>query len=952
MQSTLRKHLITLAVQMALTVSLVPATALAETPDVSQPVELGKIAVTGSAVSVPKPTSVKPIGPIQIISRQQIKASGLTSVGDILARLTIMGSGTNTAFNFGANGETCINLRNLGCDRVLVLVNGRRWPALITGEVDMNTIPLAVVDHIEVLKSGASAQYGSGAMAGVVNIVTKSDFNGSEASAYFGEYVEGGERDGQTQMYEFTHGMTDANSSFVFNASYTDQRPIVGGDRAITAFPSFGTGVSRGSSVTSQGRFIFIDPNTNQREDLTVITGTPGTSPADFRPFNPATDLYNYATINYLLTPSKRTGLYVQGSYDFNDNIGGHYTALYNDRRSEQQEGPAEFSIGSQGANPISVSATNPYNPFGFDLTATGASPNLLLLAYQPVEIGPRLINEDSQTFYFDGGLDGSFELAAHPFTWSVNAIVNRNTMTTLDGPELNLVNVANALGPVSNCGPGTANPSCVPLNLFSGQYNGGSITPAMANYITYTAQQYLETNQHDYTANISTPLVQLPAGPLQATLGYEYLNETGLDQPDALAAVGESSAGTNPPISGGYHANAGSLALSVPILANVPLAKLLSLDAVTRHSNYSSFGSINSNLAALHWFVNDQVALRASWSQDFNAPSMADLFTASVAGTASVADPCSNYQSKGGTIAANCMVAGVPISYTQVNPDVPSTSGRNPNLQPETSTSRTLGATVTPWQELPLSFNVDYFKIEVNNAIGSLNPQNVLNGCYISSLPNYCGFISRNASGAISNLQNGDFNLGTLLTEGVDFGTRYSLQTQRSGTFDFNWQVTWVKLFTQTQPNQADPSAPIITQLAGTETGRPKGGYPKFKSKLDARWTYGSWQTLWSVHYISDLIEFCSDRFDGTPQSLTNLGLCTYPNYTNNALSQNKMGAATYHDVQVKYAFADNKTTLTIGILNVFDKQPPVSHSIGSFDPTVYPIPGRFPYVSLSHSF
>lgn len=952
----IRKASLMLAVQAALAIGIAPAGWADSQPSTADSstdavVSLNKVAVTGKAQ--PRPgNSLKTLGPIRIISQQQIHDSGLTYIGEFLASLPNMGSGTNTAQNFGANGETCVNLSNLGCSRVLVLVNGRRWPALITGEVDLDTIPLAIVDHVEIQTSGASAEYGSGAMAGVINIVTKQAFNGSEASARLGEYVAGGQRDGQTSAYEFTHGMTDADSSFIFNASYAEQRPVLDGDRAISSVPNNGTGISRGSSVTAQGRFQFINPNTSQMEDLTVIPGRPGTSPTDFEAFDPTTDLFNYSTLNYLQTPSKRSALYVQGSYNFSDNVTGHYTALYNDRRSEQQEGPAEISIGSQATNPISVSATNPYNPFGFDLDANGANPNLLALSYQPVEIGPRSINEDSQTFYFDAGLDGNFMLGTHPFTWGMNAIVNRNTMNTMDGPEFNLVNLANALGPVSNCGPNTANPSCVPLNVFGGQYNGGSITPTMANYVTYTAQTYLETNQRDYTANISTPLVQLPAGPLQATLGYEYLNESGLDQPDALAAVGESSAGANPPISGGYHANASALLLNVPLLKDAPFAQSLSLDADTRHSNYSSFGSINSNLAALHWTINNQVKVRASWSQDFSAPSMAELFTASVAGSASVADPCSGYQNQGGTVAANCAAAGVPLAYTQVNGSVPSTTGRNPGLQPETSTSRTLGTTFSPWQGLPLRFDVDYFKIEIANAIGSLNPQAVLDGCYASGLPDYCAFISRNASGAITNLQDGDFNFGALLTEGMNFAANYTLTTQRSGTFDFNWQTTWTRLFTRTQPNLANPSAPVMTQLLGTETGRPAGGYPHFKSQLQTRWSYGPWQAVWRVHYVSDLLEVCSDRFDGTPESLTNLGLCSYPDYQNNALSRNKLGATTWHDVQVNYRLADGRTTLSFGILNLFDKQPPIAHSIGSFDTTVYPIPGRFPYVSISHTF
>jgi iron complex outermembrane receptor protein len=730
-----------------------------------------------------------------------------------------------------------------------------------------------------------------------------------------------------------------------------DQHAIPGGDRVYSSTPDYGTGVSRGTTVTAQGHFIFIDPNTNATENLTLIDGKPGTSPSDFRAFNPNTDIYNFSPANYLEAPSKRSALYFQGDRDLADNLTFHYAALYNDRRSEQSAGPAELSIGSQGTNPFSVSASNPYNPFGFDLNATGTDPNLLMLARQPVELGPRFYDEDLQTLYFNAGVDGDFTIAGHPFTWNADAIISRNRMTTSLGPAINEINEQIALGPISQCGPGTVHPSCVPLNVFGGQFGGGSITPAMIKYITFTAQDTQQNNTRDYLGSVSTPLVDLPGGALKATLGYEYMEQDGQDLPDEFSAAGQGSETTDTPVSGEFNDTAIWLGLHAPILADAAFAKNLDLDVATRNSDYSTFSTLRSNLAALHWNLNDQVSFLASWSEDFRAPTIAELYTASIAGSASVADPCSQ-TAPIGTTAANCHNAGVPAGFIQVNPDVPTTAGRNPNLQPETSTSRTLGTRFAPWSALPLNFTVDYFKIEVDNAIGTTSAQNVLNGCYISGRSDLCDMVQRNASGAISNIQATEINQGTLLTEGMDFGANYKLETQHDGDFTFNWATTWVKEFVQTQPNLGNPNAPFITNLTDTETGKPVGGYPKFKSELDAAWAYGDWQVQWRVNYISDLVEHCSDKDDNTPESLTNLGLCKYPNFQNNTLSMNKLGATTYHDVQVSYAFTEN-FTVTGGILNVFDKEPPIGHSMSdSFDMTVYPIPGRFIYGSVGYKF
>lgn len=932
---------------VTLTVSLAFATSFVRNVQAADPdsgnIQLGTVAVTARQST----GSVAQMGPVQVISAAQLQATGLASVGEILQQLTSMGSGVNAAIDTGADGESNLNLRNLGTNRLLVLVNGRRWIPFLQGQVDLNSIPLAIVDHIDVLKAGASARYGSGAVAGVVNIVTKTDMRGASASAYFGEYVQGSERDGQTQSYQFSDGYGDQDGNLLFNAAYTSQRPILGGERDLSSVPKFGTGVTRGASVTPQGRFVVVDPNTGQKQDLTLIGGTDGSSLADYRPFDKSSDFFNYAAGNYLLTPSERSSLFVHGERNLGANLNLHFSALYNDRRSAQQSGPAEITIGAQTATPISVSASNPYNPFGFDLTATGANPTLLFLARQPVEVGPRHFREDAQTEYFNAGVNGGFSLAAHDFTWNADAIVSRTHMTTSEGLIFNLQRLATALGPITDCGPGTPNPDCVPLNLFGGQYNGGSITPAMIAYITSSAQSSLESNLRNYQVSLGTDLAQLPAGPLQATLGYQYLHEDGSDQPDALMAAGLSSESADTPISGGYSANEGSL------LLHAPLTQALNLDAGFRHSHYDSFGSVNSTLLAAHWTLNDAVTLRAHWSRDFRAPSIAELFTQSVTGTASVSDPCSHYPQTGGNLAANCAADGVPGGYTQVNTDVPSSSGRNPGLQPETGHTRTLGGNFTPWHGLPLSFDLDYFKIEVNHAIGTLDPQDILNGCYLSGRGDLCALVTRNASGAISNLQNGNANLGALLTEGMDAAVHYSLNTTAYGRFDFGWQATWVKRFTHSQPNLTDPSAPLVSELAGTETGRPLGAYPKFKSELDAAWQYRNWTLGWRVHYVSDLNEACSDKYDGSALSFTNLGLCTYPDFQNNALSRNKLGASTWHDLRADYRLGNGNTMLSIGVLNLFDKQPPIGHSMSnSFDATVYPIPGRFPYVSITHSF
>ena len=204
---------------------------------------LGRIEVTGSRI---KRVDSETSQPVFSMSREDIKAQGLTSVGDVIQNITSNGSALNSTFNNGGNGETRVSLRNLGSARTLVLVNGRRWPGGtgLGGAVDLNTIPTAAVERIEVLKDGASTIYGSDAIAGVVNVILRKDFDGAEFNSYFGQFDEG---DGTRQSYDMTIGSTGDRFIAMFGAAYVKEEPVMAGDRAISAEPVYGTGVAFGS---------------------------------------------------------------------------------------------------------------------------------------------------------------------------------------------------------------------------------------------------------------------------------------------------------------------------------------------------------------------------------------------------------------------------------------------------------------------------------------------------------------------------------------------------------------------------------------------------------------------------------------------------------------------------------------------------------------------------------
>jgi iron complex outermembrane receptor protein len=296
-------------------IALAPALAGAQETSDKGTTTLDKIEVTGSRI---KRADIETSQPIFSLSREDISAQGLTSIGDVIQNLTAGGSALNTTVNNGGNGETRVNLRNLGDQRTLVLVNGKRWVGGtgLGGAVDLNTIPTAAVERIEVLKDGASTIYGSDAIAGVVNVILRQNFDGAEANAYIGQYDKG---DGNRQAYDFTIGTRSDRFSAMLGFGYVKEEPVLAGDRYISKEPTYTTGNFYGSGTSPDGRFALCPGGYNPAKGVcnggqTNFNGRAGTFTYDGagsapRPYVVGKDAYNFAPDNYLVTPQERRSL-------------------------------------------------------------------------------------------------------------------------------------------------------------------------------------------------------------------------------------------------------------------------------------------------------------------------------------------------------------------------------------------------------------------------------------------------------------------------------------------------------------------------------------------------------------------------------------------------------------------------------------------------------------------
>jgi iron complex outermembrane recepter protein len=958
------------------TALLIPVAAQAQDP-AKETSELEAVIVTGSRI---KRSEIETSQPVFALERIDLERTGLTSVADVLADLTSNGASVGLAINNGnTNGTSRVDLRNCGSNRTLVLVNGRRWVPELNGNVDISTIPFAAVERIEVLKDGASAIYGADAICGVINITLRDTFNGAEATAYVGENSHG---DGRREAYDLTMGGSNDRFSGLFNASYTKQEPIFGGDREISRVPLFGFPANasngRASPTTPYGQFrpggtgpiLTLDPNKPGCRPNVDCADTIGTS--DFRTYDPNTDGYNFAPVNYLQQPQETHALFVQGRYKITDAINLRAEMLYNERTSEAQ-------LAAQPLGGIRIDANSVYNPFG--VTVTGAS-------FRPT-IKPRKFIVDQDTWRFGAGLDGSFELWNRGFNWDVNYAYADNQLIQIkdgffDATRFGLATGASYIDAqgVARCGTAAATVTgCVPFNLAGGQ---AGITPDMLAYVGVVPRNVTYQETKNYSANLGGEIVELPAGMLAFAFGVEYREEFGYFDPDPLTQSG-NVLGDNPATAtrGGYDLTEGYLELAIPALRDVAFAKVLEFSVATRHSDYSNFGTTNNPKFGFRWEPIDDVLVRGNYSEGFRAPSINELYAGQASGRPSAVDPCSANSAifqQSAEVRARCTAAGVPAGYNQSSNQVRGTGGGNPNLSPESARTKTLGIVYSPrWAE-GLHVTLDWYRMQLENNIGARSAQQILNDCYVSNITSRCDLISRDLDGSqFANpgeildilATNQNFASG-LEVEGFDFAMEYGIATDY-GDFKFNWDNAYISYYGDiNQPDRGDRNGdgdPSPGNIIGTQINNSTAGSLwRLQSRIATTWRKDVWTATLGANYTSALKENCS-LVVNTANAISQpqlRELCSNPDRLINAYvvqagqivgrptpsPSNELGDTWYFDAQATWT-APWKATVTAGIRNLFDKDPPVCFSCFANNyESNYRTPGRFYYVSYRQSF
>ncbi|HEY1042786.1 MAG TPA: TonB-dependent receptor [Telluria sp.] len=952
-----------IAVAVTMALGAMSAYAQDAAPAAAPAQEMQRVEVTGSRI---RAIDLETAQPVQVMNAEQIQKTGLVTLGDIVNTLSSVGApvfskGAVLTSNREMGGEY-VNMRNLGAQRVLVLVNGKRWTQSVAGYTDFSTIPVSMVERMEVLKDGASAIYGSDAIAGVVNFILKRNMQGGHASAYVGQTEKG---DGKAEDYSLSYGAGDDKASLMFGLSHSKRGPVWARDRELTKY-SYGPnhiydglvgGVwGRIRQVGPTGGFTGFNRVLNHTGTYDGVgTGAASRDPNNYHNYTGAEeDLYNASQDMQFNAPTQLTTIFTKGAVSLPHDIQFTSTAMFSQRTASTTVAGYPASSTMQSKNPVYIDKDSYYNPYGNQVAGAGLGQDLFFYR-RTMEVPRQTINR-SKTLHIDAGFEGDFSIGANAWNWSVGVNHNSVTGSTDSTGNLNLVTLKKALGPSFmnatgrvQCGTPDkpiAFADCVPFDILGGP---SASTPEALNYVMYTGHATYGSKVNSVTADIGGELFQLPAGALGIAAGVEKREVSGYDRPNVMDQMALTSSLAGNSTAGDFDVEEAYVELNVPVLKGMRFAELLSFNLASRYSDYSNFGDTTNSKISFMWKPTKDIMARGTFAEGFRAPTVGDTFGGGSQSFDTYLDICDSQFGRAATdttIAGRCAASGVPAGFRQRNaagtavgaggaqtPFPFNTGAGNADLQPETAETRTLGLVYNPSFVPGLNLTVDWFDIRIQNRITGVSAAYILSQCYASGEQTFCSKFKRDPiSGQITELSRGNANLGRVSTEGMDFGINYRMPATAYGKFGIRSEMTYLDSYT----------------IQSTDTSTPinyAGEYPYYRVKgnLNLDWSLANWSASWGTRYMSPAKTQCwtVDIECNTPDGEASFG------------EYDRKGSQLYHDVSVAYAFPW-QGKLMVGVNNLFDKKPRLNYDAGasasSVDPDV-PV-DRFFYVRYNQSF
>jgi outer membrane receptor protein involved in Fe transport len=932
---------------------------------------VARIEVTGSRIPT---ANLEGPSPITVVSAKDIQAEGARSVESFLNNLPQVFADQGGSISNGATGTATVNLRNFGADRTLVLVNGRRLPAGSPSATaaDLNQIPAPLIKRVEVLTGGASAVYGSDAVAGVVNFIMNDTFSGLQLEvnqSFYNHSQHGGNpaqasadrnfplpgkigADGKIKDGALTMGgnFDGGKGNAVVYIGYKKEEPILQAARDFTAcsLGGFTTGDKfncGGSGTSYPGRF-FTD---NGQKTVADANG-------GVRPYVAATDQYNFGPLNYFQRPSERYEFSSFAHYDINEKTRFYTEASFHDDHTVAQIAPSGlFGFDASGSNAIHYE--NPYLSSqwrsALGLAAPGDTADAIIYR-RNVEGGGR--QDDIRNTSYRGVIGVKGEVG----NWNYDVFAQMGKVLYAENyfNDFSNVRIGRALDAVTDAAGNIVcrsvvngtDPACVPYNIWA----LGKITPASLKYLQTPGFKRGSTSQSVQGFNLSTDLgeyglkMPLAKSGIGIAFGFEHRTEK-LD----LATDVEFDTGDLAGQGGPTHGVGGSFSVKdyyvearVPLLEKVPFAELLSVNGSYRNSDYTTGQKTDSYGVGIEWAPIKEVKLRGSYQRAARAANIVELYTAQGVGLFGMdSDPCAG--AKPTATLAQCARTGVTAAQYGTIEDSPAQQynavfGGAADLKPEKSDSFTLGLVLTPLRDL--SFTVDAFDMKVKGVIGALPPGTTLDTCLETGNAASCALITRDRLGTLWALDAARIiafnqNLAVRKTKGIDLGANYRYKMADLGSLDFALNGTFLKEFIQEDfPGNGEYDC---AGYHGTTCGTP---LPKWRHKARV-----SWATPWAANVNLTWRHINAVELE-TSSSNTHL------NGESEAADQ-RLSARDYLDASASYRI--NKIfTFSAGINNLFDRDPPVSGVVaatlgnGNTYPQVYDSLGRKVFMNLTAKF
>ncbi|WP_312126144.1 TonB-dependent receptor domain-containing protein [Brevundimonas sp.] len=955
----------------------VALTGLAVTPAVAQTAEqetteVQSIVVTGSRIRQP---GYEASSPISSVGAEEISFKQPAAVEELVKELPASVPAVGTGTNNGSGGGATVNLRGLGSNRTLVLINGRRVvPFNMSGVVDTNVIPVALVDRIDVVSGGASAVYGADAVAGVVNFVLKNNFEGIELATSYGLSEE---NDAIRRKVDLTLGgnFAEDRGNAVVSFGYTKTDPLYQADRpwGLVARDSK-TGNPLGSGTSVPGRFgtnpvaggIALPRNAELNPATGALIG------ADDPAYNSAG--YNYNPFNFYQTPLKRYQVNALGSYRINS-----AAEVYSQVMFVNSEVRTALAPSGTFANTYDVPIGNPFIPdamrqqlcdargISAATCVPGAAGNTivpLMVNRRFSEWGDRQSSFENNTFQITAGVRGDINenwnydvYASHGETEMLSNRISWGSLSKLRN-ALNTVSATECLAP----GATTAIAGCVPMNVFGPE---GSISQEALNYIDLSSMVKTTVVQDVASASVSASLPEQFASPwadrpIAAAFGVEWRRSSAGVSSDAPAQLNGEVLGTGAPSPdsfGEFEMREAFGELSVPVIANMPFAHSVNLELGYRYTEFEAGGTKNdygSYKFGGDWSPIEDLRIRAMSQRATRSPNISELFSPEVTGLGNAAiDPCQGNlinaaeANTAGTLSNLCRLTGVmpgAIGYVaepnsgQVN----TLTGGNLALGPEEADTITVGAVWQPAFVPSLRLSLDYYDIKLDKTISRNSIADVIEGCYSADLNpgltfnEFCSQIFRNtANGSLNGVEakgiaRPSANLGQERVSGFDVAANYRVNLddygfENAGRIDLSMNGNYVTR------NDSQPTPNALNRdcvgYYSTSCGEPR---MKYRLNSRATWSKDDYTVSLAWRHLADVeVEPISGTW--------------YAPYA-------KIGSYNYFDLSGRWNITDT-VQVTATVANLFDEAPPeVGSSIGSTStnngntfPQTYDVVGRY---------